>query len=73
VGKSDENQIKQQQENTHCHTEQADNGNKLPIDFEPSELVDNTASTSRKQDENSKKIGMIYHSQYFFISVNTME
>jgi hypothetical protein len=33
MGNGDENNIQQQQENAHCHTEQTDKRNKLPVRF----------------------------------------
>jgi hypothetical protein len=50
MDKSDENEIKHQQENTYCHAEQTDKGEKLPVLLERSQKVINTPGA--ENDEN---------------------
>jgi hypothetical protein len=66
MDKSDENKIKHEQENTHCHAEQADKGEKLPVLLKRSQKVKCTYGTENEESDGYEDVGRIHHQQQVF-------
>ena len=60
MDKSDENKIKHEQENTHCHAEQAGKGEKLPVLLKGSQKVINTSGTENGENNGYEEVVRIH-------------
>jgi hypothetical protein len=60
MDESDENKVKHQQKNTHCHTEQTDKGEKLPVMLERSQKVKSTPGKENDKNAGYEDVGRIH-------------